>query len=62
MSLLTIVTAAEEHLAELPLPTWGYAAIAAGVFILLGFVAWSFRDVSNRHSHKTDHSGEAAHH
>jgi len=29
-------------------PTWGYGAIAFGVFILLGFITYSYRDVANR--------------
>lgn len=37
-----------EELAPLLLPPLGFAAIAASVFVLLGFVVWSFRDVSNR--------------
>lgn len=35
-----------------------YGAIAMAVFILLGFVTWSYRDVANRHDHK---SGKASH-
>jgi hypothetical protein len=27
---------------------------AAGVFALLGFITWSFRDVAYRHSHRFD--------
>jgi hypothetical protein len=29
-------------------------AIAFAVFLLLGITTWSYRDVANRHSHKTD--------
>jgi hypothetical protein len=36
--------------------TYPYALVAIGIFILLGFVTWSFRDVANRHDHKSDKS------
>lgn len=52
MSLLTTVLAAETHV-ELPMPTWAYGAIAIVVFIALSFVVWSFKDVANRHSHRS---------
>jgi heme/copper-type cytochrome/quinol oxidase subunit 2 len=41
-------------------PTWILGAIAMAVFILLGVVTWSYRDVANRHDHKTNNS--ASHH
>ena len=54
--MLQLVTAfaAEPHeeLAPLLMEPIGFAAVAAAVFIALGFVTWSFRDVANRHSHK----------
>ncbi|MHB1171720.1 MAG: hypothetical protein ACYCZY_04360 [Lacisediminihabitans sp.] len=51
MSLLNAVVeaAAETHLIA---PTWVFPILAAAVFISLGFVIWSFRDVANRHSQK----------
>ena len=42
----------EEELAPLIMPPIAFAGIAAGVFILLAFITWSYRDVSNRHSDK----------
>ena len=33
-----------------------FGIIAMGVFLLLGFVTWSYRDVANRHEHKTSSS------
>ena len=48
-----IITLAEGANA-LPFPTFVTGAIAFGIFILLGLVAWSYRDVANRHSHKSD--------
>jgi hypothetical protein len=53
-----IITLAEGANA-LPFPTVVTGAIAFGIFILLGLVTWSYRDVANRHSHKSDNS---AHH
>jgi hypothetical protein len=53
-----IITLAEGA-SELPFPTFVTGVIAMGIFILLGLVTWSYRDVANRHSHKSDNS---AHH
>jgi hypothetical protein len=50
MTLLAI--AAAEELAPLVLPTWGFPLVAAVVFLTLGVVCWSFRDVANRHTEK----------
>lgn len=54
---------AEEHreLAELVFPTWVFPLIAAVVFVALGYIFFSFRDVANRHSHKTGGTSHAAH-
>ena len=49
-----IITLAEGAAAEFPYPTWVTGAIAMGIFILLGFITWSYRDVANRHDHKTN--------
>jgi len=37
-----------------------FGGIAMGLFLLLGWVTWSFRDVSNRHADKSNDS--QAHH
>ena len=37
----------------LPFPTFVTGLIALGVFAMLGFVTWSYRDVANRHDHKS---------
>ncbi|MFM5904546.1 MAG: hypothetical protein ACKORF_00335 [Micrococcales bacterium] len=37
-------------------PTWVMGAIAMAVFVLLGVVTWSYRDVANRHDHKNNNS------
>lgn len=53
------IVSAEVGASLLPFPPLVFALIAAAVFVALGFVIWSFRDVANRHSHKT--SGSAGH-
>ena len=45
---------------QLPFPSIFFGVIAISAFIVLGLVAWSYRDVANRHSHKT--GGSQAHH
>lgn len=53
LSLVAVLAEHEEELAPLILPPVAFAGIAAGIFILLGFITWSYRDVANRHSDKT---------
>jgi hypothetical protein len=43
-----------------PFPTVVYGVIAISIFLLLGWVTWSYRDVANRHDHKSNDS--KAHH
>ncbi|GHF24287.1 hypothetical protein [Pseudolysinimonas yzui] len=66
MSLFTLLpTEVHEELAELVLPTWAFPAIAAGIFLLLAIVTWSYRDVHHRHNDKTSadaSSPQDAHH
>ncbi|SDN17996.1 hypothetical protein SAMN05216368_104100 [Cryobacterium flavum] len=53
MSFVSAVLTEVEHIA-LPLPLIIYPMVAAVLFLALGVVLWSFRDVSNRHSGKAD--------
>jgi hypothetical protein len=53
MSFVTAVLTEVEHIA-LPLPLIAYPLVAAVLFVALGVVVWSFRDVSNRHSAKAN--------
>ncbi|MBF4462261.1 MULTISPECIES: hypothetical protein [unclassified Rathayibacter] len=53
MSLATTLLAEAATHVELPFPTIVFGLIAAGAFTALGLVTWSYRDVANRHSHKT---------
>lgn len=51
MSLISIVTETAEHgFNASPLIA---AAIAFSVFLVLGIITWSYRDVYNRHNDKT---------
>ena len=60
MSELAASVLAEGAEIQLPIPTWGFALIAAAVFGLLGFITYSFRDVATRHhiryQHNADHT------
>lgn len=52
--------AAEETAVTYPFPTFVFGIIAFSIFMVLGLITWSFRDVANRHDHKT--SDNKAHH
>jgi hypothetical protein len=47
-ALPTVVVVVEKE-RHLPLPPWGFAAIALLIFFLLFAFTWSFRSVGNRH-------------
>ncbi|SEN65469.1 hypothetical protein E3O25_02200 [Cryobacterium sp. TMT1-3] len=53
MYFLSAVLTEVEHIA-LPLPLIVYPMVAAVLFLALGVVLWSFREVANRHSGKAD--------
>lgn len=60
--LPTILAETEHELAPLLAEPWVFAAVAAAIFLVLGFVTWSYRDVANRHSdrvssHDSGHGG-----
>jgi hypothetical protein len=64
MSFVSVVLSEVEHIA-LPLPLIVYPLVAAVLFLALGVVVWSFREVSNRHSGKANayaaaHGGHGA--
>lgn len=50
------ILAEAEVVNPLPFPGVVFGAIAMGIFLLLGFVTYSYRDVANRHDHKDSHS------
>jgi hypothetical protein len=59
--LLTLIPlAADEELAPIIMPPLAFAGVAAGVFILLAIVSWSYRDVAHRHNDKTPASSDSA--
>ncbi len=58
LSILASETAV--HHTELPFPGIFFGVIAMGVFLALAGVTWSYRNVANRHDHKT--SSQQAHH
>ncbi|MFN6316224.1 MAG: hypothetical protein ACK4VJ_06205 [Rhodoluna sp.] len=61
MRILEVLTNVSEpgHV-ELPIPAPLFGAIAFGIFLLLAAIAWSYRDVANRHEHK-DKDSKASH-
>ena len=52
-TLASAILASEEELAPLIAPPEVIAGVAALVFVMLGLVTFAYRDVANRHSHKT---------
>ena len=57
---MQIITLAESgSYTALPFPTIVLGLVAFGIFTMLGAITWSYRDVANRHEHK---SGSDAHH
>jgi hypothetical protein len=53
MNVLSVLAATESGAhAALPFPAVVFGLIAAVVFLALGVVTWSYRDVSSRHSQK----------
>ena len=58
--LSILASEAAVHHAELPIPAFFYGVIAMAAFLALGGVTWSYRNVANRHEHKT--SSQQAHH
>ncbi|AJM77628.1 hypothetical protein [Rathayibacter toxicus] len=53
MSLATTVIAEASTHAQLPFPAIVFPLIAVAAFTALAIVTWSYRDVANRHAHKT---------
>lgn len=45
---------------DLPIPAAAFAIIGMASFVALALITWSYRDVANRHSHKS--SDQQAHH
>ncbi len=59
MNALSILAATESGADALPFPAIFFGLIAAVVFLALGLVTWSYRDVASRHSQKWADSDSA---
>ena len=57
--MLATFAAQTEELAPLLMPPLAFAGIAVGVFVSLGFVVWSFRDVANRQGQKAGRASDS---
>jgi hypothetical protein len=55
-----LAAAAEEAHVQLPFPSVFFGVIGISVFIILGLITFSYRDVANRHDHKSGNNN--AHH
>lgn len=56
MNILSVLAEGETlHPLVLPAPVFGL--IALGAFFLMGLAIFTYRDVANRHSHKSGKSG-----
>lgn len=53
---MDLLLAATEHHSDPDIMPYIVGGIAAAVFVILGIVTHSYRDVANRHSHKFDQS------
>jgi hypothetical protein len=63
MSVIASAVLAATTIQEQPLaaPSVVFPLIAVGVFALLGIVAFSYRDVANRHQGKAGHGSPQGH-
>lgn len=60
MDVITTL-ASEEALKPLWAPGWVFGVVPLVIFFVLGFVVYTYRDVANRHSNKSD-QGHGGHH
>ncbi|MEY4410258.1 MAG: hypothetical protein RLZ99_731 [Actinomycetota bacterium] len=58
--LSILASEAVVHHNELPIPGFMFGVIAMTVFLALAGITWSYRNVANRHDHKS--SSQQAHH
>ena len=61
MTIIATLIAETEELAPLLMPPIAFAGVAVALFLALGFVTWSFRDVANRHANKTSKASHDSH-
>ncbi len=50
----------QEAPAPLIFPAWVFPLIAVVIFVVLGVIVWSYRDVANRHSDRIARTGGPA--
>ena len=61
--MIEMLSASGEVVNELIFPPIYFALITLGTFGILGLVVFSYRDVANRHRHKTQgHTQQQGHH
>ncbi|MCX6495103.1 MAG: hypothetical protein NTY82_04935 [Actinobacteria bacterium] len=53
---MNAMISASEELLPLWAPLWVFGAVPLFIFFILAFVVYTYRDVANRHSHKTSKS------
>ena len=56
MDVPSLILAAAGEI-ELPMPPWAFGVVAGVVFLALGLVTFSYRNVANRHAHKNPPAG-----
>jgi hypothetical protein len=61
MTLLASILHQAEATHPLIMPNFAFAAIAFGIFLALGVVTWTYRDVANRHANKANAQVPGAH-
>lgn len=58
---MNVIIAAGEVVNELPMPSLAYGLIFFVGFIALAVVTYSYRNVANRHRHKTMNADQSSH-
>jgi hypothetical protein len=58
---MNVVIASGEVVNELPMPNLAYGLIFFAGFIALAVVTYSYRNVANRHRHKTMNADQSSH-
>lgn len=54
MSVLSVVAAEAEKHYPMLFPIWVFGVGPLVIFIVLGCIVWTYRDVANRHFHKAE--------
>lgn len=51
--MLSTLPVEVHELAPLVAPLWVFAAVPAAIFLIMGLVTFSYRDVANRHAQRS---------